>query len=170
MILPSPNPLAGGTPMYKTLCAAILLFPMYVFAQETKPTAPFTTPQIVAKAKLTNQTAPITTTTILTPTQTGLYRLSIYATVTQNDPTSTSNWNVDVQWTDDSGQQQSVNSLLVASDNVLGQFIWENFFALGGTSVTLEAKVGTPITYSVTQCCSPDNSAYSLYYTLERLE
>jgi hypothetical protein len=34
-----------------------------------------------------------------------------------------------------------------------------------------EAKAGTPITYDVNQSGGPpDNSAYSLFYTLERLE
>ncbi len=41
---------------------------------------------------------------------------------------------------------------------------------LGGISFPFEAKAGTPITYVVEQNPSPDNSAYSLYYTLERLE
>jgi len=35
---------------------------------------------------------------------------------------------------------------------------------------TLEAKAGTPVTYDVTLSGPPDNSIYSLYYTLERLE
>ena len=36
--------------------------------------------------------------------------------------------------------------------------------------MTIEAKAGTPITYSVYQVGSPDNSAYSVYYVLEQIE
>jgi hypothetical protein len=36
--------------------------------------------------------------------------------------------------------------------------------------MTIEAKAGTPIAYSVYQQGSPDNSAYSLYYVVERIE
>jgi hypothetical protein len=39
-----------------------------------------------------------------------------------------------------------------------------------GAALTLEAKSGTAISYSVIQTGAPDGSAYSLYYTLERLE
>ena len=48
--------------------------------------------------------------------------------------------------------------------------MYQGLFTQGGTVIPFEAKAGTSITYSVTQCCNPDNSAYSLYYTLERLE
>jgi hypothetical protein len=36
--------------------------------------------------------------------------------------------------------------------------------------MTLQIKGGTALTYSVTQSGPPDNSAYLLDYTLERLE
>jgi hypothetical protein len=39
-----------------------------------------------------------------------------------------------------------------------------------GATITLEAKAGTAITYSVDQVGAADGSAYALYYTLERLE
>jgi hypothetical protein len=73
--------------MHKTLCVAVLLLPTFALAQGGKSaTPPFPSPLIVAKGKLVNQTAPIPTTTIFTPIQTGLYRLSVYATVTKTEP------------------------------------------------------------------------------------
>lgn len=150
--------------MYKTLCVAVLLLPTFALAQGVSP-------QIVARAKLTHQTATIPTTTIYTPTQTGLYRLSIYATVSKSDPNSGSNWIVGVWYTDDSGQQQPLGGLLEGYNSVPGMFTIQNFLtSLGGPTVTFNAKAGTPVTYSVTENGPPDNSAYSLYYTLERLE
>jgi hypothetical protein len=125
----------------------------------------------VAKGKLLNQTAPIATTTIFTPVQTGLYRLSVYATLPVNNEFSTSSWNYNIGWTDDTGPQ-AVQGFLFQQGNVLGQFYNFNFGpnVLGGTTLPFEAKTGTPITHSMTQLGSPDGSAFSLYYVLERLE
>jgi hypothetical protein len=172
MIPSSPNP-AGGLSMYKTLALAILLLPTLTVAQEAKPAAPIplTQPQIVAKGKLPNQTAPIPTTTIFTPTQTGLYRLSIYATISKADPSSGSGWIYNLQYTDDSGPQ-ILYQFLWGYNNVPGQFtVYSQLFQdFAGPTITFEAKAGTPVSHSLTLSGPPDNSAYSLYYTLERLE
>jgi hypothetical protein len=156
--------------MYKTLCVAVLLLPTFALAQGGKSaTPPFPSPLIVAKGKLVNQTAPIPTTTIFTPIQTGFYRLSVYATVTKTDPSSQSYWNFNMGWTDDA-KAVAVNNILYTTGNVSGPFSYPNLGTIGGTSAPFEAKAGTPVTYSVTQDNGPDSSAYSLYYTLERLE
>jgi hypothetical protein len=145
--------------MYKALCIAVLLLPTFVLAQS---------PQIVAKAKLPHQTATIPTTTIYTPAQTGLYRLSIYATLTKTD-NSASYWLVNVSYTDDAGPYTLNELLYTGSDNEIGP-LWLFGSSPVGAVIPFEAQAGTPITYSVTQNGPPDNSAYSLYYTLERLE
>ena len=158
--------------MYKALCVAILLFPTFALAQSSKAvssTIPFPSPLIVAKGKLVNQTATIPPTTIFTPTQSGLYRLSLYATVTRTDLSSQSYWFVNAGWTDDA-KTVSQDAILFTTGNVLGPFSFEGVALLGGAVIPLEAKAGTPVTYSITQGGNPDNSAYSLYYTLERLE
>ncbi len=143
--------------MYKTLSVAVLLFSTFVLAQS---------PQIVAKAKLSHQTATIPTTTIYTPAQTGLYRLSIYATLLTTVENSQSQWNVYAQWTDDAvTQYQNV----LFSQNSLGSFVFPQV-ANYGPSITFESKAGTPISYFVTQSNGADGTSYSLYYTLERLE
>ena len=159
--------------MYKTLTVAALLLAAFAFtpgsrSADASPTTAIG-PAIVAKGKLVNQTAPIPTTTIFTPTQTGLYRLSVYATVTTTDPSSQSYWNFNAGWTDDA-KAESVTTILYSTGNVLGPFDYASVLIVGGTVAPFEAKAGTAITYSITQGGPPDNSAYSLYYTLERLE
>ena len=154
--------------MYKTLCVAVLLLSTFALAQTRQPATPFPSPLIVAKGKLVNQTAPIPTTTIFTPKETGLYRLTVYATVTKADPNSQSSWSYLPGWTDDAGEAFGSN-LLLQGGNTPGSFLFEGFWQLGA-GLPLEAKAGTAITYAMTQSGPPDNSAYSLYYTLERLE
>src|SRR5258706_2567445 len=68
--------------MFKSLCVAVLLLSTFALPQARNSTVGPVSPPIVARGKLLNQTAPIPTTTIFTPTQTGLYRLSVYGTVT----------------------------------------------------------------------------------------
>jgi hypothetical protein len=161
--------------MYKTLTVAALLLAAFAFTSGSRSAdaSPVTaiSPPIVARGKVLNQTAPIPTTTIFTPTQSGLYRLSVYGTITQGSGAGTSFWIYSPAWIDDSGLlQNSANGILESNNDGAGSFLLTNSgFSLGAT-ITLEAKAGTPITYSVTQVGPPDNSAYSLYYTLERLE
>ncbi len=158
--------------MYKTLCVAALLLGLLALTGRSSSAAPapFSSPLIVAKGKLVNQTAPIPSTTLFMPNQTGLYRLSVYGTISQVDPNSSSGWIVTPSWTDDYGSESS-GSLLTGYGNHPGQFQSNgDNSSLGGITVPFEAKAGTPITYVVEQSPSPDNSAYSLYYTLERLE
>ncbi len=157
--------------MYKTLFSAVLVVGLLSLTGRSSSAAPapFTSPLIVAKGKLINQTAEIPTTAIFTPAQGGLYRLSVYATVVRVDPNGHSTWNYNFGWSDDAGPETE-NGLLFGNGVQLGQFQYGSFSALGGTVFPFEAKAGMPITYSVTNTGSPDNSAYSLYYTLERLE
>jgi hypothetical protein len=161
--------------MHKALCVAILLLPTFVLSQESNAakssTAELPSPLIVAKAKLKNQTAAIPTTTIYTPAQDGLYRLSVYATMITNNEFSQSQWQYGVAWTDDEGSQ-SAPYLLYQGDNVLVEF-WSSenqLNPMGGVILSFEAKAGTPITYNMAQNGSPDGTTYSLYYVLERLE
>jgi len=165
--------------MYKTLTVAALLLAAFAFTSGSRSAdaSPLTSisPPIVARGKLLNQTAPIPTTAIFTPTQSGLYRLSVYSTITTSDPNSQSNWYVNLLWTDGAGSER-VNNLLVGLNNTATQFTQGWAYQLGasptgGSVAVFEAQAGQPITYSVTLENGPaDNSKYSLYYTLERLE
>jgi hypothetical protein len=151
--------------MYKNLSIALLIVAFGLVAiRSTGTQAPMaTSPIIITKRRLVNQTAPIPTTTIFTSTHDGVYRLSVYATITQADPSSDSNWEWGAGWTDDAGAEIS-SSRYVASDWFLGQF------GVGGLVTIIEAKAGTPITYSMSQRSPADNSAYNLYYVLEQIE
>ena len=158
--------------MYRVLYLAALLLAIVALTSFGSPAGAspgaLPTPMIVAKGKLVNQTSPIPTTTIFTPPQDGLYRLTVYGTIVTADPTSGTFWDVIPVWSDDSGQQ-TASPFLEGSSNVQGPFetATDNW---GGRIAPFEAKAGTPIAYSVTQTGQPDNSVYSLYYTLERLE
>jgi hypothetical protein len=157
--------------MYKSICVAAVLLAAFAFMSGSQPagaSAPisYTSPQIVARGKLLNQTAPIPTTTILTPSQSGLYRLSVYATMMTG---SSSSWSFTPNWTDDSSASLTTNGVLM-SQNTAGPFLEPGADFSLGAPIILEAKGGTAITYSVTQSGPPDGSVYSMYYTLERLE
>jgi hypothetical protein len=159
--------------MNKTLCVMVVLLGCALalsLGNASTPNATSTSPVIVAKRRLVNQTAPIPTTTIYTPAHDSVYRLSPYATITTADPNSSSYWSFNIGWADDAGPQR-YNGLLFAveDDRITGPFQWSQIAQYGAT-VTFEAKAGTPITYSVTLEGAPDNSAYSLYYVLEQIE
>jgi hypothetical protein len=153
--------------MYKTFALAILLLPTFTFAQEAKPTSapvPLTTPQIVAKGKLRNQTANIPITTIFTPSADGFYRLSAYSTETIPVVGSQNYWNFSVYWTDDGGSQ--VNGPM--SQEVGGGYGSDGYPS--GTVCVFDAKAGQAISFSMSLSDGTDGGTYSLYYTLERLE
>jgi hypothetical protein len=158
--------------MYKSACVVVVLLAAFAFKPGSMSDASPTTaigPAIVARGKLLNQTAPIPTTTIFTPTQTGLYRLSVYATITTSDPISQSAWYFNYSWSDDAGPQVA-GGILFQSGASFGEFNNDTSTLDGGQVKAFEAKAGTPITYSMTQAGASDSSAFSLYYTVERLE
>jgi hypothetical protein len=161
----------GYRRMNKKPCVAAILFALIVSAGHHSSAAPiktFSYPVVVATGRLVNQTAPIQPTTIFTPNQDGIYRLSVYGTLTRADATSNSVWYVGATWNDDAGSQNA-DSILGGISNIQGQFSTYDFFGgSGGPSVVFEAKASTPIAYYVSG--TPDNSEYSLYYALERLK
>ncbi len=156
--------------MYKTVCViAVLLLALAFTSGSTSPNN-LTTPQIVASGKMLNQTTAFSK-TLYTPGVSGLYRLSVYATITVADPSSTSNWSYAFSWVDATGTTQTAGQVLTSNDYVIGQFLQPgSFLALGGTSTTFQASKGTPIIHWTSIGGSPDSSAYSVFYTLERLE
>jgi hypothetical protein len=161
--------------MYKALCVAVAVAGLLVLAGRSSSAdpAPFTSPVIVAKGKLNNQKTSIPTTTIFTPSHDGLFRLSVYGTISRADPSSGSYVSYSASWTDDSGQLQSLfSNILIGYDNTPGMFSYYDGTMpnVGGLTVSFEAKANSAITYSTYHLGSPDNSEYSLYYTLERLE
>jgi hypothetical protein len=160
--------------MYKALSLAVLLLAVFAFTSDSKsvgavPASPIS-PVIVARGKLVNQTEPYSA-TIYTPAQDGVYRLSAYATITVASAGSGSDWNYGYNWTDVTGQPQQVFFALNCDDTALAQCVLggQSFIiGIGGIVTTIQANKGTPIVHSMSG--TPDGSAYSLYYVLERIE
>lgn len=160
--------------MNKALCVVVLLLGgalALTFGSASTPNTTFTSPLIVAKRRLVNQTAPIPATTIFTPTQSGLYRLSMYATVTQANPATNDNWYTHIYWSDDAGAEESNGAGYILSWNS-GNTPPSAWAASTGDQpglvITFEAVAGMPISYAVTGVA--DGSAFSLYYVVERIE
>src|ERR1700741_3702332 len=87
---PSPNFSPEACSMYKALCVASLVLAAFAFTSGSKslaelPSGPTYRPVIVARGALQNQTEPLSA-TIYTPLRDGLFRLSVYATITTADP------------------------------------------------------------------------------------
>jgi hypothetical protein len=127
-------------PVLLTLAACCFLAGRSVGTPDSLP-AP---PQIVRRVELTNQTAPIPTTTLLTPSHNGLYRVSSYISTTDNPLW----WPRRINWTDDVGPQMTV-------------------FGTFGNEIFIEAVAGQPISYAVDP--NGGQAPYSLYITLERV-
>jgi len=162
--------------MYKSLCVATVLVAAFAFTSSSKsvatlPSSP-TSPVIVARGTITNQTKPFET-TIFTPTQDGLYRLSVYATVTTAGSSDNSYWTYLFGWTDATGMEQETQPMLKAPHSQLGQFsdIESGILNLeGGITRTFQASAGTRIVHQITASGPLDDSAYALYYVLERIQ
>jgi hypothetical protein len=168
----------GGYSMKKTLGVMVLLIGCGLAVSLLRANTSNSTSaptSVVAKGKFVNQTSPIPQRAIYLPVDNGLYRISAYATVTTPSSTdNTSFWQFNTEWTDDSGQTYDGSSSqlqLLASNNFnqVGAFDWMGQGNYGATLV-LEVKGGTPISISTSLNGPPDGSAYSLYYTLERLQ
>lgn len=157
--------------MRNSLYLAILLLAAFAFtsggktANASSPDPPV--PVIVARAKFENVREPITV-TALTPTQSGVYRISAYATITKNDPSSNSYWSYFASWTDEAGPETKGGFTYQYGKNS-GQFLNNISVPGGGTVTTIAVKGGTPITMNVTQYGPHDASVYSIYYVVERL-
>ena len=161
--------------MYKTLCAAAVVLTAFAFMSGSKSVGSsqpsLTTPTIVASGKMLNQTAPFSK-LLFTAGTSGVYRLSVYATITTAAPSSSlASWQYSFGWTDVTGVAQTSQPVLGSTNYIVGQF-WDatSFYNIGGTSRTFQASTGTSITHSMTLSGTPDNSAYSVFYVLERLE
>jgi len=153
-----------------SLCALVLVVGVMVAVQRSSHAAPLTHPQvpkIIAKVALTGQTAAIPTTTIFTPTQTGLYRISAYLTVTQPG-TGSDAWNLYLGWADAAGSELFTSNIAAIQNNATPPNAYVNNVYGPGDTMIIEAVVGTPVTYQV--FTSFPSGTYSLYITAELLE
>lgn len=164
--------------MYKSICAVLVAVAVFALVYGTRSAGAtpsgLSTPQIVASGQVLNQTAGFSK-TIFTPAVSGLYRLSVYAEITTPAPNPPQScWFYAYQWTDSTGTQ-NIAEPIQAVDNMKGTF-FEPIPGSGcapsslssGFTQTFQAKKGTPIIHSMNG--NPDGSAFSVYYTLERIQ
>lgn len=155
--------------MYKTLCVVAILLATIVFTSGNNAvhasTPTITSPVIVASGSLQKQTGPIAKTGIFTPTQTGLYRLSVY--MTQTAPSANDAvWEFFLTWTDDAGNELAGTIGVNATQKPpnawgSGAFYPEVFEAVAGQPVSYEVFLGNGFRKGGT---------YSFYYTIEQLQ
>jgi hypothetical protein len=159
--------------VYKNLCVAAILLAIIVFTSGNKPAdasaVGLPSPVIVAKVALTGQTAEIPTTTLFTPKDAGVYRISAYLSMTTRG--NDGNYlNLNVGWTDDGGPEGPLQML-----NVSDAQTTPSAYAFGPSSnleqtLIVRAVAGAPVTYIVTADGQPISGAYELFLIAERLE
>jgi hypothetical protein len=156
--------------MHKALCVAAILLATIVFnsgnsaVHASAPT--ITSPIIVASGSVVNQTGPIARAEIFTPTQTGLYRLSVYMTLTHMVSVQNT-WQFNFSWTDDAGIEQSPVVDMFTNQPPPNAWSYSNVFPQA-----FEAMAGQPISYQVAlgKGTGTNGGVYSLYYTIEQLQ
>jgi hypothetical protein len=108
-------------------------------------------PRVVAVADLSNQTAPIPTTTIFTAPRSGLYRVSSYIVTTTPGNLDNGFWVLWLGWTDEAGAETTD---LLELRGVVTPSVANGYTPLpgenlgtpgGGPSFVLHAIAGTPI-------------------------
>jgi hypothetical protein len=159
--------------MYKNLSIAVLLVAFGLVAMRSNglPPSGQNAPVVVAKVVLENQTNAIPTTTVFTPTVSGLYRIHAYMTVPGSANSSNPGyWQMNLGWTDQAGVE-AVGDVIQTFANATppGAF---GFGTTGvpGVVLLVQSEAGQPITYSVTGAGTPyDNGTYSLFFAVERL-
>lgn len=113
-------------------------------------------PIIVAQLALTNQTGPIPQTTIFTPTQSGVYRISTY--FESNSPGTAEPYTLTLVYADDVDPLD--NAVLVYPSN--------NYYGNPTGFSSFRALANNPVSI-YTQGTAPQGYVYSLYITIEKL-
>ena len=143
--------------MKKLSLIAITLF----FA--TLASSQVVSPVIVANGKLLGMNSGFSQ-TVFTPSQSGVYRVSVYLAVTAQGA-GTASWSVAARWTDDAGREGGLASgfLLQVDDNQTPPK------AGGQASRVIEATAGSPIVVDVRGAKPADGSTINFYYVVEQL-
>ena len=113
--------------------------------------------KVVQVVTLIDQLTPVPTTTLFTPSEDGFYRITAYIGVLG---TQQSEWTLNLQWFDISGQHNSTN-LIVGIQ--VGDNRWANFSAMFMPAPSI------PVTYSVTLDLGTATNYFSAI-TIEKLE
>jgi hypothetical protein len=146
----------------KRIYLAIFLLASLPLAAQT-----LTSPLIVASGKLVGQTQAIAKTTLYTPSETGLFRVSFYICMTKPGSPNRQ-WAVSLTWTDDAGLE--ANQLADVDMNTLPPNAWAISYT-PTPGFVFEAVAGQPISYAVVSSLGTGSKGtYSLYYTVEQLQ
>lgn len=124
-------------------------------------------PRIAAQVALTGQTAPIPITTLLTPRNDGLYRVSAY--LASAFPVDDGNVNFQVGWTDENGSEQCPD----LGNGTPCIALFGNMHPSDHNDIVfmVRALAGTPITYSTSEIINPNGPPiYELFITVEQLQ
>lgn len=143
---------------------ALCTISLSTFAQSNAKAPLLLSPRIVVSGKLLNQTAPLPFMTIYTPKTDGVYRLTMYAT--QLTVPVSAGYSVTAMFYDASGAANQTDFL--NSNGIIGAFGGSGT-GIPGATVVMQVKASTPISFEVTSSAD-ENSTYSVYYTLERLQ
>jgi hypothetical protein len=156
--------------MKKSACVLTFLL-LAVFSLSFGSTHPsLTAPVIVASGQLLNRNTPFQQKTLYKPTQDGMYRVSVYATLIKRDPNSQSIWSYSVQWPD--AVTDNATTLFYEPGNYpVGQFYSSPSFGIPVSSpIVLQARSGNNIVQNMQQLGPPDESAYDLYWVVEQIQ
>jgi hypothetical protein len=153
--------------MNKALCVMVFLslslsLPTAARAQN------LTSPLIVASGKMVGQTKPISKTILYTPSETGLFRVSVYMCMTKPGNTSNRDWVFFLNWTDDAGPEFDQLADLVVNSGPPNSYALSYIHPAG---FAFEAVGGEPIAFSVDASSGAGTMGmYSLYYTVEQIQ
>lgn len=127
-------------------------------------------PVIVASFHMRGITQGIPTTTIFTPKDTGVFRVSFYSGMT-TPGNSESSWFLNLNWTDDAGQETTQLSYLNSSQIPPVAYEQNPQFQGGPISPwVFEAVAGQPITFSMPTNGGAQPGTCALAITVERLQ
>lgn len=117
-----------------------------------------TFPCVVASVSLTNQTQPLPSTPIFTPTNSGIFRISAYLSTSKtNNPFAS--WTVSLGWTDDIGPRQS------------GPKAFQNASTAGIGTFVVQSLGGQPLFFRTRSDSGASGSLrYNLFIVVEQLE
>ncbi len=147
-----------------TLFAAALV--CFAFALPI-PASGQTSPLIVASGKMVGQTQGIPKTTLFTPTETGLFRVSVYMCMTKPGSPNR-DWIFALNWTDDAGPESDQLADLPMTSSPPNAYALSYALPAG---FAFEVVAGQPITFTVDASTGTGSKgAYSIYYTVEQIQ
>jgi len=131
-----------------------------------------TAPIIVASGQALHKTTTLPLAPMYTPVMDGLYRISVYATLTTRDSSSNSTWTYNVEWTDAAGPGSVAWLLQASGANNVGAFYpyFNPTEQAGSYPIVIQARAGKTIMHTMSQTGPPDGSAYNLYWVVEQIK